>query len=387
MKNKEKNTFIIYLSTYPPRECGIATFTKDLITAMDKEFKPKYESKIAAMTNEQSKNLDYPKEVMFKINETVIKEYKNIAKEINNDDNIKLVNIQHEFGIYGGKYLNYLSAFLETITKPVVITLHSVVPNPPANIRYILQYLAEKTRSIIVMVDTAVEILVNDYGLNKEKIVVIPHGIHEVAYSPSIVPKTKLGYQDRLIIASFGLISGEKDYETIIKALPKVVKKFPNTLFQIIGATHPTTLKKKGEKYRDSLKKLINKLGVNDNVEFVNKYLDLDELLSYLRATDIFVSSGKKLTQIVSGTLAYAMGCGRPIVTIPFLHAKEAVTKDIGFLVDIGDSQGYANAIIKLFENPGLREEMGKNAYEKTRCMLWDNVAKSYMKEFSKYLS
>lgn len=381
-----KKNSVVFMSTCPPRECGIATFTQDLATAVEREFSSKFKSKIIAMDNSISENLKYSKEVMFRINETNINEYIKTARKINKRKDIKLINIQHEFGIFGGKYLNYLSAFLETIKKPVVISMHSVVPNPPESIKSMIQYLTKKSKCIVVMNKLAVDILRKKYGIKNTKIIVIHHGIHEVAYEPSNISKKQFGYEDKLVLSSFGLINGSKSYEDIIKAMPVVVKKFPNALFLIIGATHPGILRNEGEKYRNMLKKLIKKLKLNDNVKFVNKYLSVSELLEYLKASDIFVSSGKGLHQIVSGTLSYAMGCGRPVITHPFLHAKEAVTKDRGILVKLGDSKSYAKAIIRLLSNPELREKMGKNAHKYTRHMVWNNVAKSYMKVFKRYI-
>lgn len=370
------------MGTFPPRECGIATFTKDLTTAIGN-------SKICAMNNGIA--FDYPDEVIMNINELDVKNYVKVARKINKNETIKLVNIQHEFGIYGGKYLNYLSAFLETIKKPVVMTLHSVVPNPPDNIKSILQYLAKKVDCLIVMAEKAVDILYEDYGIERSKVKVIPHGIHQVSYEKSNIQKEKFDqdhlkkydHGDKLILSSFGLISGGKDYETIIKALPEVVKQFPNLLYLIIGQTHPGILKDEGEKYRNYLQGLIEGLGIEKNVKFVNKYLELPKLLDYLKATDIFLLSGKGLNQITSGTLSYAMGCGKPVISHPFIHAQEVVTADKGVLVELGNSQAYTEAILKLLSNPELREEMGQNAYQYTRRMTWDNVAKSYLEVFN----
>jgi glycosyltransferase involved in cell wall biosynthesis len=196
-----------------------------------------------------------------------------------------------------------------------------------------------------------------------------------------------LGYEDRFVLSSFGLISGGKSYEDIIKALPGVVRKFPDVMYMIIGVTHPGILKDEGEKYRNRLERLVKKLKLTKNVVFVNRYLELEELLQYLRATDIFVSSGKGLHQITSGTLAYAMGCGRPVVTIPFVHAKEIVTPERGILVELGKPKSFSKAIKKLVSDEPLRENMGKNAYEFTRHMLWNNVADSYMKVFNELIS
>lgn len=384
------NSQILYMGTFPPRECGIATFTKDLTTAIGN-------SRICAMNNGVA--FDYSTDVIMNINELDVQDYVKVARKINKDDTIKVVNIQHEFGIYGGKFLNYLSAFLETITKPVVITLHSVVPNPPDNIKSILQYLAKKAACLVVMANKAVDILYDNYGVDRNKVKVIPHGIHEVSYEKSSIQKEKFdedhlkkygknnNYSDKLILSSFGLISGGKDYETIIKSLPAVVKEFPNLLYLIIGQTHPGILKDEGEKYRNYLQGLIEGLGLEKNVKFVNKYLELPKLLDYLKATDIFLLSGKGLSQITSGTLSYAMGCGRAVISHPFIHAAEVVTPERGILVELGNSQSYTEAIIKLLVNPELREEMEKNAYVFTRRMTWPSVAESYLKVFSPYLS
>jgi len=377
---------ILYVGTFPPRECGIATFTKDLTTAIGSP-------KICAMNNGVA--FDYGNEVVMHINELDIKNYLKTARKINKDAAIKLVNIQHEFGIYGGKYLNYLSAFLETIKKPVVMTLHSVVPNPPDNIRSILQYLIKKVDRLIVMAEKAVEILENDYDVERDKVRVIPHGIHPVDYQNSSVQKEKFDqehlqkygknndYQNKVILSSFGLISGGKDYETIIKSLPEVIKQFPNLLYLIIGQTHPGVLKDEGEKYRNYLQGLIEGLGIEKNVQFVNKYLELPKLLDYLKATDIFLLSGKGLNQITSGTLSYAMGCGKPVICHPFTHAQEIVTSERGILVELGNPKTYSEALIKLLGDAELREKMSRNAYAYTRRMTWDNIAKEYLELFN----
>ena len=384
MKNNKSS--VAFVSSYPPRQCGIATFTRDLKTVMDKKFNSKLKSKVVAMVNSESDKLKYSNDVALKINYANTQDYIDAAEKINKTDSFKLVNIQHEFGLYGGKYLNYLIAFLEKINKPVVTAFHSVVPNPPDNIKSIIQYLAHKSVCLIVMIDEAVQILNKDYGISKKKIIVIPHGIHEVPYEQSVIQKTKLGYKDRLLISSFGLIIRNKNYETIIKALPKTVKKFPNLLYLIIGETHPGIANIEGDKYIDSLKKLINRLNLDNHVKFINKYLDLNELLQYLRATDIFVFSGLYLDQIVSGTLSYSMGCGRPVITTPIIHAIEVVTPERGILVEPGNTKSYTEAIIKLLSNPRLREIMGKNSYEYTRQMIWPNVAAEYLKVFNKVI-
>ena len=386
MNLNEIKSYIVYLSTYPPRECGIATFTKDLTVAMDKIINPKFKSKIIAL-NDKENFYNYSNDVLYQINHTDVKSYIEVAQKINENDNVKAVSIQHEFNIFGSYPGEKLLEFLKHVKKPVITTLHTVSYTSSDSTKRIMKLIAEYSKKLIVMNDFAIEILNNDYGIDKKKICVIHHGIHEVPYELSVVQKTKLGYEDKLILSSFGLLSGSKNFESIVDSLPEVVKKFPNVLYLIIGKTHPVVLKKEGEKYRDYLKIKIKNLGLQDNVKFINKYMELKELLQYLRASDIFVSSGLGLSQIVSGTLSYAMGCGRPVITIPFLHAKEAVTPDRGILVEINDSKAYTKAIIRLLSDPALREQMGKNVYEYTRHMLWKNVANSYMKVFSKYLT
>lgn len=384
MKKIKRRPQIVFISTYPPRGCGIATFTKDLTTAFNKE-NPEMTTRIVAMDNENTKNNTYPREVILRIKESDTKDYEKAAKIINKNDAIKGVSIQHEFGLYGGKFLNYLPAFFETINKPVITTFHTVIPNPPENIKSFIRYIAKMSDAVVVMTNTAVDILKKDYGIPSKNIAVIPHGIHEIPYKPSSIAKRKLQLKDRLVLLSFGLITGGKSYEDIIEAMPGVIKKYPNVLYIIAGQTHPGVLEKEGEKYRNRLKSLIKKLKLQNHVQFVNKYLSLKEILSYLQACDIFVSSGKGINQIVSGTLSYALGAGRPIVSIPFLHAKEAVTKDRGILTKVGNPKSFERAILKLLSDDKLRERMGQNAYDYSRSMLWSNVAKLYAKEFKKY--
>ena len=239
----------------------------------------------------------------------------------------------------------------------------------PENIRSILTYLSKKATGMVVMANKAVEILRNDYGISNENIKVIPHGIHHVEYEDCKIQKEKLGYQDKILLSSFGLISGSKNYETIIKSLPDVVKQHPNLLYLILGQTHPGILKDEGEKYRNSLQVLIDELGLQNHVKFVNKYLELDELLNYLKASDIFLMSGHGISQITSGTLVYALGCGTPVISHPFLHAQEAINSERGILVNLGDSESYKEAILKLAGNPELRKSMSRKAYEYTRHM------------------
>ncbi len=373
------------MSTFPPRECGIATFTKDLTTAMDKKFSPGIKSKILAMNKNAVNIYNYPDDVLFQLNDEDIQEYIDTAKKINENSAIKLVNIQHEFGIYGRKQGKHLIHFVEALNKPMVITLHSVVPNPNDNRKRIIQSISKKALCIIVMNKLAIEILRNDYGIDND-IAVIPHGIHPVEFNSITKEKIKMGYKDKIILSSFGLIRKGKGFEYVIEALPEVIKKFPNLLYLIVGETHPLVRKKSGEAYRNFLEKKIKELGLQKHVKFYNKYLKLNELISYLKATDIYISPSLNPNQITSGTISYAMGCSKVVVSTPILHAKDAITPERGILVEFENPKSFADAIIKLLSNPLLRMEMEKNAYAYSRHMVWPSVAESYMNIFKRYI-
>ena len=382
------NNVILHIATYPPRECGIATYTQDLVTAMDNKFNPQIESKIIAMDH-NALNYNYPDKVIFNINQDNIEEYINVAEEINEMGSVKLVSIQHEFGIFGGYYGKYLLKFIEVLNKPYVVTFHTIVPDSISindARKRIVQMIAKKARYVIVLNKLAINILKEDYGVDDSKIVVIPHGIHDVSFEYNAKEKEKLGYKDKLLLTTFGFIRKSKGIENVINALPEVVDKFPDVLYLIIGEIHQNN-RSKGESYLEFLKNKVNELNIQKHVKLINNYIALNEIISYLKATDLYLCSTKNKGQIVSGTLAYAMGCGRAIVSTPFLHAKEIVSPQRGIIVeDFNNPKLFTNAIIKLLSNPSLRKKMGKNAYEYTRHMTWSNVAESHMNVFKEYL-
>lgn len=382
-KNRKNGDKIIFLSTYPPRQCGLATFTYDLSIAVRRAM-PSIDVGIIAVDNEVSKKYKYPSEVVGRIYFKDVDDYIEAARAINNDPSIKVVSIQHEFGIYGRKDINYLSAFLENIKKPVVVTMHTLVKEPSVYSRSVIQYIIEKSSVAVFQVKSALDILSYDYGIKSKKVKIIRHGVPVSLYESGLKQKEKLGLQGRRVLSSFGLISSGKAYEFIVMALPKVVKKFPNVLYLIIGATHPGVKMKEGEKYRNFLKAEVKRLGLEDNVRFVNRYLTLDELIEYLKATDIYVSSGLGLKQIVSGTLSYAMSVGRPVISHPFVHAVEALADGRGILVRLKDSNSYARAINLLLGDEALRHKMGKEAYKYASKFTWPKVGQDYAKIFKK---
>ena len=366
--------WILYVATFPPRECGIATFTKDLIIAMDKKFSPKIKSKILVMNNSGTNIYKNNEDVLFDIAETDISAYKKAAERVNEIDAIKLINIQHEFGIFGGEYGNYLIKFLDIVKKPVVISFHTVIPNPEDKLKKIVRQLAKKSSYLVVMTKSGIDILRKDYNI-KTKIFVIPHGTPTASFDGSMKEKSAIGISDKIVLSSFGLINPGKGYEYVIESLIEVVKKYPNILYLIIGETHPVVRKKEGENYRTFLEGKVKEYGLENHVKFCNRYLTLEEIVKNLLATDIYISSNLDSNQIVSGTLTYAIACSKAIISTPFTYAKDLITPERGLLVKFRDSNSYSKALIKILSNPTLKKEMEKNNYSFSRSMVWPNVA------------
>ncbi|MFO8011088.1 MAG: glycosyltransferase [Dehalococcoidia bacterium] len=374
---------IACVSTFPPRKCGIATYTEDLTRAIDDIFDPAVKTKIVAMNPDDVLGFNYPRKVIFQITEDKEEEYLQVARQIEQSDDIKLVNIQHEFGIFGGELGSHVITFLQALRKPKVITFHTVMPQPDENRLSIVRSLAENVSAIIVMTPLSKKILTSEYGISSRKITVIPHGIHPRQYSPGTRAKAALGFSDRVVLSTFGLLGSSKGLEYVIDALPQVVKHFPDFVYIYFGATHPAILRDEGESYRNQLIEKVYRLGLYDHVKFYNRYFPLGELLNFLKATDIYVSPSLEPNQAVSGTLTYAMGMGRPVISTAFANARELITDDVGILVDFRSPQAYAGAIMRLLEDEELRMQMGRNAYFRTRNMIWPNVALKYFKVFS----
>ena len=381
----QDKSWIVYLATFPPRQCGIATFTADLTNAIDQMFGSSVESKIIAMNPTEVSNFPYSNKVIFHINHPYKEDYVNAANMLNRLKKVKLVNIQHEFGIFGGEYGSHLLLFLEKLQKPVVVTFHTVLPNPDERMLRVVRGIMEYSKGIIVMTQASKEILTSDYKLSPDRIQVIPHGIHHVAYKTRTDAKSAFGFSGKTILSTFGFLSRGKGIEYVIDALPKVVEKFTNFRFLIAGVTHPGVLEQEGDVYRNFLIKKVNKLGLSNYVSFYNTYLDTNKLLQFLEATDIYLSTSLNPNQAVSGTLSYALGSGRPVISTAFSQAKQDITNEVGIVVDFKNSAAFADAIIKLLSNNIEYLQMGKNAYFRTRHMTWENVGISYLKYFSRF--
>ncbi|MDD4900131.1 MAG: glycosyltransferase [Candidatus Omnitrophica bacterium] len=376
---------IAYVSTFPPRECGIATFTADLTAAMDDLLAPAFESRVAAVNIDDISRYHYPRKVIFQIDQYSRQEYVETAEKINRMNDIKLVNIQHEFGIFGGKYGAHILSFLEVLKKPSIVTFHSILPSPDKEFYNIVRSIAEKASGLTAMTNLSREIIIREYGVADEKISVIPHGIHSMPYNSSARHKSALGISKKVNLLTFGFLNRGKGLEYVIEALPKVVKAYPDLIYIILGVTHPNVLKEEGESYRNFLIQKVRYLNLSSHVNFYNEYVSLDELLNFLKAADIYIATSLNPNQAVSGTLSYALGSGRPVISTSFAQAKELITSEAGILVNFRDPGSYAEAIMRLLKDPSLREQMGKNAYFRTRNMTWENVALEYSKLFSKY--
>ena len=373
-----------FLSNYPPKECGIATFTKNLAQTMDKRFNPKLKSRVIAI-NEEGSFYNYNKKVIFEVSKNDIESYINIAKQVNEAENIKILCIQHEFGIFGGDYGNYLIPFLEAVQKPVVVTFHSVLPNPEEKRLKVVRAIASRCAAIIVMAKSAIEILTKDYGIEENKIYMVHHGIPNAPYQDPEVVKKKLKLDGKIVLSTFGLLSVGKGIEYMIKAIPPLLEKYPSLLYLIIGETHPAVRKFEGERYRNSLINLVKKLKLQDHVKFYNKYLSYDEITEYISASDIYVMTNLEKEQITSGTLIEAMGYGgKAIIATPSIYAKELLADGRGIIIkDTRVPEQFTEAIDKLLSNPEQRKEMGRLAYAFSRQAIWSNVALQYLRIFN----
>jgi len=362
-----------YLSTYPPRECGIANFTKDLIDAIFEldEFK----TSIIAI-NEKGAIYDYDKRVKLKIDRDHTKDYVKAAEYVNSS-NIELLVVQHEFGLYGGDYGENLKLFLENVKKPVITVLHTVQPNFDQKAIEVLKYIVERSESIVVIANAAIDMLKHQ-GISYKKCVVIPHGCPSVDCTNNKSIKDSLGLKGRLVASTFGLISRGKGIEYAIQALPEVIKKEPRIIYLIIGETHPEVRKQEGEKYRNELTKLVSDLGLEEHVRFTNRFITKRELIKFLQATDIYLTPYISPNQISSGTLIYALGAGKAVVATPYYHAKEVLANDRGILCKFEDSDSVAEGIKRLLDE-NFRSEIQKRAYKYSRRFLWKNVARKYV--------
>jgi glycosyltransferase involved in cell wall biosynthesis len=369
---------IVFLSTYPPRECGIATFTQDLFNNCKKTLGPGFTCKVAAFNLSPLDTYKYPQEVEWEIDQNNEKDYLKLAREINNDINISGVIIQHEYGIFGGVDGDKILLFMRKCNKPILTTLHTALPMPSPKMQNVTSEIIEHSNSVVVLTKSSKDIIEKVYPNSVGKVFIIPHGIHPVTFSFQKEFKKKLELENHIILSTFGLLSRGKGIEYVINALPELVKKYPSVLYLILGETHPVIRRNEGEKYRLELADLVTKLGLEKHVKFYDQYLNLPDLLEFLMATDLYISTSINPNQAVSGTLSYALGAGRAVISTEFAQSKEIITSDIGRLVPIKNSKAMTSALLDLLSNKEKLRLMDKNAYDKTREMLWSNVSEKY---------
>ena len=375
---ESKEKCIGFLSTYPPRECGIATFTKDLIDSIDLlgKFAP---ARVIAV-NEIGTIYDYDSRVKQQIRQDFEVDYVQAAKYFNSS-RINVVNVQHEFGIFGGEWGKYLVSFLQNVNKPVITTLHTIQPDFEPKARNVLKEITAHSKAVVVMAKAAKNLL-SEYDVPSKKINVIQHGCPDIPFLASDSVKPSLGLKGRTILSTFGLISAGKGVEFVIQALPSLIEKHPNILYLIIGETHPEVRKNEGESYRMSLIRLVDQLGLRNHVGFHNRFLTKRELIRYLHATDIYITPYIGPNQISSGTLVYALGAGKAVVSTPYLHAKEVLSHGRGLFCEFKNPDSIAAEVKKLLENDKLRKEMEKKAYRYSRSFTWPKVAQKYIDIF-----
>ena len=330
--------YIAFLGTYVPRECGIATFTKDLVDSVDllDEFAP---ARVIAV-NEIDTIYDYDSRVKQQIRQDFEEDYIQAATYINSS-RINAVNLQHEFGIYGGEWGKYVLSFLQNVQKPVITTLHTVQPDFESTARNVLQEILTRSKTVVVMAKAAKNIL-KEYDVPNEKINVVQHGCPDIPFCSSESVKPSLGLKGRIVLSTFGLINAGKGIEYVLQALPPLVEKYPNILYLVIGETHPEVRKIEGETYRMNLIKLVDQLGLKNHVRFHNRFLAKRELIRYLHATDIYITPYLGANQISSGTLVYALGAGRAVVSTPYLHAKEVLSHGRGLFCEFRNPDSIA---------------------------------------------
>ena len=363
------------MSTYAPQRCGIATFTDDLATAVGGR-------EIVALQPADRPG-PYPAEVRHVIRRDVRTDYVTAALALN-ASGIDAVSIQHEYGIWGGEDGAYVLDFVRALRVPAVATLHTVLREPSSSQRRILTQLVDSAEATVVMSQTAASLLAYAYNVDPSRVQVVAHGVpHLPLVTPDSV-KPRLGLRGKTVILSFGLLGQGKGYESAIAAMPAILRADPSATYVVLGATHPDLLRREGEAYRRRLETMAADLGVTDHVQLVDRFVSRGELGIWLEAADIFVTPYPNLDQIVSGTLSYAMGAGKAIVSTPYAYALERLADGRGKLVAAGSTAALADALVELVKDPALRARLGRRAYEYSRGMIWPEVGEQYRRIFAR---
>ncbi len=372
---------IAYIGTYPPRECGIGTFTNNLIKAVgaNTSHEKIHDHATVIAMNDTGEEYDYPEEVKFVVRQEHQRDYVEAAKFINFSD-ADLCILEHEFGIFGGESGVYILPLINRLEVPLLVTFHTVLREPSFVQKSIVQQIGEKASKVIVMSHRAVRYLENIYQIDRKKIIRIEHGVPSFNILPQEQAKKKFNFQDRKVLFTFGLLSRNKGIETVINALPPVVEKHPDLLYIVLGNTHPSVLKHDGEEYRNYLVRLVKQLKLENNVFFTKQFIDEETLFEYLTAADIYITPYLNEEQITSGTLAYAVGAGVAVVSTPYWHAQELLADNRGRLFDFKDSDKLSGILLEILDNPEILKELRENAFNYGRNLRWPVIGGEYLK-------
>jgi glycosyltransferase involved in cell wall biosynthesis len=370
---------IAVVGNHLPRQCGIATFTTDLCDAITAEYGAA--GLLVAAVNDPQSSYSYPARVRFEIAEGDISSYRETAHYLN-AGNVDLVLLQHEYGIYGGSAGSHVLELLKRLTMPVVTTLHTVLRQPDPDQRMVMQQIAALSDRLIVMSEYSSRVLEEVFGVPGEKIDLIPHGIPDLPFVEPDVYKDSLSLGGKAVLLTFGLLSPNKGFESVIRALPQILSRCSNTVYVIAGATHPQVRAREGDRYRDQLQALARELGVEREVIFHNRFVSPREMAALVGSADIYITPYCHEAQAVSGTLAYAMGAGKAIISTPYWHAAELLDDGRGALVPFEDPAAIAATAIELLNSDAKRQSMRKRAYLYSRQMVWNRAAQSYMRSF-----
>jgi glycosyltransferase involved in cell wall biosynthesis len=372
---------IAFVGNYLPRQCGIATFTTDLCEAIAGEYQGT--ACIALPVNDTEAGYKYPDRVRFELTEKDIESYRRAADFLN-INNVDIVSLQHEYGIFGGRAGSHILALLRELRMPVVTTLHTILRNPDPDQRRVLEEIAALSDRLVVMSERGSAILQEVFDVPPEKIDVIPHGIPDLPFVDPSFYKDLFGVEGKTVLLSFGLLSANKGIENVIAALPAILARHPNVMYFILGATHPHVLRDEGEAYRLSLQWLAREKGVEGNVVFYNRFVALEELVQFISAADIYITPYLDAAQSTSGTLAYTLGAGKAVISTPYWYAEEMLAEDRGALVPFRDPQALAEQVNDLLDNEAGRHAMRKRAYLFGRDMIWPQVARRYVQSFER---
>ena len=376
---------IQFIATYPPRECGIATYTYDLKNALENKFDRCFDIKICAVESNTENHNYTTEDVNMVLNTDDPASFKKIADKINSDKETKIMMIQHEFGLFKNNEETFID-FLKSITKPIIIAFHTVLPHPNKDLEKNVKDLVSLAKMVTVMTQSSSDLLNNTYGVPLDKIKVIPHGTHLVKHQEKSFLKEKYNVSDRKVISTFGFLGPGKSIETTLDALPEIIKEHPTIMFFIVGKTHPTLFNSEGDAYKNFLQQKVTALHLENHVSFINKFVPLSELLEYLQLSDCYVFTSKDPNQAVSGTFSYAVSCGCPIISTPIPHAKEVLQLGNGVLFDFGNSEQLAQKVKELLNNDVLRHDMKMRGLHTSAATSWENSAIAHAHLFSELM-